>query len=391
MAVPTGFTLDQSPQLPPGFTLDTADPTPRGPVRSKPKSSLTGSEQPKKSTSGQIADLMEGTAGVMTGSSLPLPARALTVGPAILANPLGAVAGLAGGYVVGKGAKAGAEALGATPDQSRLAEDIGEAGGAALGGKYGSRAIRSLEPIVPNRVTEIPKWTVEKLSAIKQRFNELGSPTPKAKYGPDNPRPAPGWASSTPATAAPEAEPLAPTPTELPSGRPVGSLQRVKELGLDLPAPPPKGHGPKLVSWQRMQAQGNAPAPEASPEKLPAPTSLPSGRKPGSIASQSVPATPAPVAAPAVNPTRTAAELMKAIGITPDSMVKATPEQWKMIEQHAGGPVDRQAALAYLKASTPASQATGDVAANRAARGLAPTEVAVTPDQARTPIRTRRR
>jgi len=46
---------------------------------------------------------------------------------------------------------------------------------------------------------------------------------------------------------------------------------------------------------------------------------------------------------------KSAAELMKSVGITPEEALKATTEQWKMIEQQVGSSFDRQRAIEHLK------------------------------------------
>ncbi len=126
-------------------------------------------------------------------------------------------------------------------------------------------------------------------------------------------------------------------PSKLPSGRTPGGVSDPRTI----PETKPPSTADKLPRWHMIRDQVKGKGPEASG----IPGELPSGRK-----------VPAPgargtVDAPAVDElAKSAAELMKAVGIGPDEILKATPEQWKMIEQQVGSTFDRQAAIKELQA-----------------------------------------
>jgi hypothetical protein len=101
---------------------------------------------------GNIArgNVARGARQVIAGAgNMTLPAAAL-VGPAtVLSNPGTALATLGGGAVGQVGARKGAEALGATPEQAQLAGDIGGIAGGIAGGAGGrivGNAIRQRLP-----------------------------------------------------------------------------------------------------------------------------------------------------------------------------------------------------------------------------------------------------
>lgn len=94
------------------------------------------------------------------------------------------------------------------------------------------------------------------------------------------------------------------------------------------------------TAWRKL------PEPSTPPPRPvdPIPSQLPSGRKvpvPGSKSTVDTPSTG--------EAEKSAAELMKSVGIGPDEVLKATPEQWKMIEQQVGESFDKQKAIEHLR------------------------------------------
>lgn len=91
-------------------------------------------------------DIAKGLHRILLAVSPTVAAATLPLtGPAALANPGTTIAGVAGGYLGQRGAKKGAEYLGATPDQADLAGDVGGAAGAVASG-YAASKVGSLIP-----------------------------------------------------------------------------------------------------------------------------------------------------------------------------------------------------------------------------------------------------
>lgn len=173
-----------------------------------------------------------------------------------------------------------------------------------------------------------PKMASEFVQGFREGWEEAGPKAKSMKRGANAP-----WRKFpvSPETPAPDATPI--PATETPSGRKPGG-----------PQPQAASTAGKLPRWHMIRDQVRQSTGDASSIK----SELPSGRKVGG------PKTPAPGAGTTVDASKvgeseqSAAELMKAVGITPSEVAKATPEQWKMIEQQVGVSFDRQKAVEHL-------------------------------------------
>lgn len=264
----------------------------------------------------------KGIHDTLTGAGeLAVPA----VIPALAAATVATIGAGVGGYLGSKVARGGAKLFNASDENADLAGDVGGAVGALEGGT-GFRASKSLASAI-----KTPEW----VSRIRGQWKSLG-PTKLVKTaGPTAPRP------GTDTSYRPISTGRAPTEDELAFEAAPKTFRK---------SPPTTGNPPeakaistadKLPRWHMIRDRVKGKTPDASG----IPGELQSGRKvpaPGSRVT---------VDAPKVDESaKSAAELMKAVGIGPDEILKATPEQWKMIEQHVGSTFDRQAAIKELQA-----------------------------------------
>jgi hypothetical protein len=80
-------------------------------------------------------NVAKGSHKIMSGfGAATLPVAALTA-PAMLGNPMTTARVLGGAYAAGKGLRAGTQALGGTPDQADVAEDVGNLAGGVMDAK----------------------------------------------------------------------------------------------------------------------------------------------------------------------------------------------------------------------------------------------------------------
>lgn len=265
------------------------------------KGTLTGREMPPRSTAAQIADLMEGTAKV----AAPAAAMAFPFAPAT------AIGAGVGGYLAGKGGSMAADALGASPDVSRLTGDITAIPGAAFGGRFAPPVARAggmflnaaTDPEVLNTIPGASHVNAAK-TAFGNAYRRAGATAipdvpvsvasdPRPLNGPVAPPPAvlrdaqsPAWASHPDPAIAP-AVPFQSMPSALPSGR--------------MPGPAPQSNVIPLMRSDVLPVwNGIRDSPALIPEPLTAPAnvSLPSGRVPGGIRNQRVAAAPPEAALP---------------------------------------------------------------------------------------------
>lgn len=120
------------------------------------KHSLTGREAGKKSTSADVADLIEGTAKYSSGALLP--AAVLAPGATIL--------GAAGAAAAGYGGRKAATALGASEDQARLAGDVTGVAGGAVGAR-GAKAVGEVVSEVAPRLGKAANAVADRLPGVK--------------------------------------------------------------------------------------------------------------------------------------------------------------------------------------------------------------------------------
>lgn len=254
----------------------------------------------------------------------------------LVAAPMAPLAAVGGMLTGGAGAAighAGAKAAGLSDEAADVAGDVGAVGLGSVGLKYGPRALKAAGDTIA-----LPKWA----QSFRDNFAKLRPP--------EKPAPPPDYSGYKKSTLRQEStNPAVRQPTEDEIAFESRANNRVFKESVPRyygnPEPVP-GNKP-LPLWHSVRDRLVGPPTPVDP--IPA-TQTPSGRKPGGIAAQLSPATPKPAVATAVStPAQTAAELMKAVGITPETAASATPEQWKMIEQHAGGSVDRKAAVELLK------------------------------------------
>lgn len=258
---------------------------------------LTGSTRQQNLKRG-IHDLIVG------GGEMALPFAA----GAAIADPVAAGATAAAGYAGSKLAHKGAKMANASNDTADLVSDAG--------GILSGAAVAKIAPGFIEGFRE--EW-------------EASSPQSKAKARGAS---APWRQLPTPATPAPKE--TGPITSQLPSGRTPGGISDLRTV----PEPKPASTADKLPRWHMIRGQAKGETPDASG----IPGELPSGRKvpvPGSRATVNAPK--------ADEAAKSAAELMKTVGIGPDEILKATPEQWKMIEQQVGLSFDHQQAIEHLK------------------------------------------
>lgn len=279
---------------------------PVSPVNHHMKGTLTGRETPPRSTATQIADLMEGTAKV----AAPAAAAAFPFAPAT------AIGAGVGGYLAGKGGSMAADALGASPDVSRLTGDITAIPGAAFGGRFAPPVARAggmflnaaTDPEVLNTIPGASHVNAAK-TAFGNAYRRAGATTipdvpmsvandPRPLNGPVAPPPAvlrdaqsPAWASH-PDPSAPLIAPFQSIPSEFPSGRIIGSPEWGEAVTRYANNP--------VVSERAPRWSGISDSPDLIPEPLTVPSnvSLPSGRVPGGIRNQRVAAAPPETALP---------------------------------------------------------------------------------------------
>ena len=271
----------------------------------------------------------KGIHDTLTGAG-ELAAPALLPAAAIAA-PAATAGGLAESYIGSKLGHGAARMVGASDDAADLAGDVG--GG--LGALEGSTGFKAARYLAGGLKSLTPEWI--------SKFNEAG----KLKAGITKP---PTKVAAEPATAKPamsnsryaknDAPPAAPPPAP-PTPPPGVSNSRYAKNDTVTPPPPPPKPAMSNSRYARNWTTEGSTAKPATPAPA-APT----------------PGVPATVDAPKPNEAdKSAAELMKAVGITPEEVGKATPEQWKMIEQQVGQAFDRQKAIEHLKTISEAKPA----------------------------------
>ncbi len=300
--------------------------------------------QPSKDLIGGAKDIASGNIArgahsVLTGAG---KLGTMLVPEAAVAAPLATFGSLALGYGGSKAAKAAAEGLGTSPDVANLAGDAGGLVAGVGGAKFGDRGLRSM-----GNAIKIPEWS----SRIRSMWNDLGERQSlrgeSAAAGRRMQQRLGG-----PATPAPESyKPLSPSGRPLTEDEIAFEANRDQQVFKPLAAPPSERPIPgvkpapstaqKLPAWHMIRDQvRESPGPAEvgiSPKNR-----LPRPKTP-------VPASSAPVDAPGVSEgAKSAAELMKTVGIDVAKAGSATPAQWQMIEQQVGQPFDRQQAIQHL-------------------------------------------
>ncbi len=255
---------------------------------------------------------------LMGAGELALPAAI----PETAAGVIPVAGAAAGGWAGSKVGHGAAKLFGASNDTADL---VGDAAGAA-GAFEGGTGFRGARYLLGGLKSLTPEWVT--------KFNEAG----KLKAG---------IAKPSPKSAA-----------ALPTSKPVQSPSRLAKNDAPPPAPPPPA-APGISPSRLAKNETHPPPPASVPD--PKPVASPSQyaknwkasggtatSKPSATAA--APGAPVTVDAPHTDEAaKSAAELMRAVGISADEAGKATPEQWKMIEQQVGGSFDRQQAIEHLK------------------------------------------
>lgn len=309
-----------------------------GPTRQR--STLKG--PPKRSTSGDLSNLIEGTAKYASGAALP----------AAVIAPGAALSGAAGAYGASKLAEAGAKASGATDDQSRLAGNLGGiAGGAAAGAL--SAPIGRVVSAVGREMA--PSWLSRLATAAADAWKEQPHVNPADPWaGPNKPTPKPNMAKFTPGAedqykgaagkqVGMSGAPPPPAPSAQPSPKPFEPY-RAKQL--NMPKYSPGGDdaasgagGSRTTPVRSFSGRGLV--------------SYPSG-----TSKESTSVAPEPVSS-VPNSSRSLAKVLKDAGIKPEDAAKMDADQWKLAASAAKfskppSAAETQQALSELTKMSPA-------------------------------------